>query len=160
MVIVLRNKLSSTLAYLLIDSYPHNIPTYLHPFFELLNSSDPSSSKTPNFHPILLAVRLLIEVAQEVHDNTVKSARTFSAQRLRTDGVIRDTIRSSGDERLAVDGLVRLVETSLGVMEGGGENRQKWLETGDLALKALAAWIRKLPNPLIRGLSADTTSMD
>jgi exportin-T len=128
----------------LIDSYPHNIPTYLHPFFELLNTSDPSSSKSPNFHPILLAVRLLIEVAQEVHDSVVKSARTFSPTRLKTDGVIRDSIRSSGDERLAVDGLIRLVETSLSVMESGGENRQKWLETGDLALKALSAWIRKL----------------
>lgn len=33
---------------------------------------------------------------------------------------------------------------SVGVIENGGEQRQKWLETGDLALKALSAWIRKL----------------
>lgn len=85
----------------------------------------------------------------------VKSARVFHPERLKKDGVIRDTIRSSGDERLAVDGLVRLVETSLSVMEGGGENRQKWLETGDLALKALSAWIRKLTYFWTSGPRAD-----
>lgn len=145
----MRNKLSSTLAYLLIDSYPSNIPTYLHPFFELLTPPDPSSSKTPNFHPILLAVRLLIEVAQEVHDSAIKSARDFSAARLARDGAVRDAIRSSGDERLALDGLVRLVEASLSVVEGGGnEQRQKWVDVADLALKALLSWIREFSLPV------------
>lgn len=142
--IVLRNKLSSTLAYLFIDSYPNNIPTFLHPFFELLSPQDPSSSKSPNFHPIFLAVRLLIEIAQEVHDSVIKSARLFTDGRHARDGFIRDSIRSSGDERLAVDGLIGLVETSLGVVERGGEGSAKWIETADLALKALGAWIRKL----------------
>jgi exportin-T len=151
---VLRNKLSSTLAYLFIDSYPNNIPTFLHPFFELLSPQDPQSSKSPNLHPILLAVRLLIEIAQEVHDSVIKSARSFTDGRHARDGFIRDSIRSSGDERLAVDGLVGLVETSLGVVEMGGDGSQKWVETADLALKALGAWIRKLP--LSIRIQADT----
>jgi len=141
--LVLRNKLSSTLAYLFIDVYPHNIPSFLHPFFQLLSPSDPSSSKGPNLHPVLLAIRLLLEIAQEVHDSTIKSARNFSNGRHARDGAIRDAIRSTGDERLAVEGLVGLVETALSVVEGGGQDRQKWIETADLALKALGAWIRK-----------------
>lgn len=151
---VLRNKLSSTLAYLFIDSYPNNIPTFLHPFFELLSPQDPQSSKSPNFHPILLAVRLLIEIAQEVHDSVIKSARSFTDGRHARDGFIRDSVRSSGDERLAVDGLVGLVETSLGVVERGGDGSQKWVETADLALKALGAWIRMLL--FLFGSTADT----
>jgi hypothetical protein len=42
-----------------------------------------------------------------------------------------------------VDGLVGLVETSLNVIEGGGEGTRSWIETADLALKALGAWIRE-----------------
>jgi exportin-T len=79
-----------------------------------------------------------------VHDSVIKSARSFTDGRHARDGFIRDSIRSSGDERLAVDGLVGLVETSLGVVERGGDGSQKWVETADLALKALGAWIRKL----------------
>jgi exportin-T len=59
--------------------------------------------------------------------------------------LIRDSIRSTGDERLAVDGLVNLVETALGVVESGSGDRAKWIETADLALKALGAWIREYP---------------
>jgi len=85
----------------------------------------------------------LLEIAQEVHDSTIKSARSFTDGRHARDGFIRDTIRSSGDERLAVDGLVGLVETSLNVIERGGEGTRSWIETADLALKALGAWIRE-----------------
>jgi exportin-T len=125
--------------------YPNNIPTFLHPFFELLSPSEPSSSKGPNLHPILLAVRLLLEIAQEIHDSTIKSARNYTVGRHARDGLIRDSIRSTGDERLAVDGLVNLVETALGVVESGSGDRAKWIETADLALKALGAWIREYP---------------
>jgi exportin-T len=51
---------------------------------------------------------------------------------------------------LAVDGLLRLIETSLGAIEGGWEGSRAWTETADMALKALGAWIRELIGSFMR----------
>lgn len=130
------------IALLFINVYPTPIPSFLHPFFELLQPPAASSS-TPNFDAPLLALRILNEIAQEIHDSTLRSARTFSGQRQNRDGVIRDAIRSTGDERLAIDGLMTLAESALGVLEQGASDKGKWLELADYSLKTLASWIRE-----------------
>ena len=106
--------------------------------------SDPSSSTgQTNFHPVLLTIRLLSEIALEVHDSTMKSARAYVKSRQDKDGQIRDAIRTSGDERLAVDGLLALSAKALDRLEGGSAERTKWEEVGSSALRTLAAWTRE-----------------
>jgi hypothetical protein len=145
---VLRNKLSYTAAHLFLNVYPNTMPTFLRPFFELLVI--PESSNTINFHPVLLTIHLLIEIAQEVHDSTMKSARQYSEARQARDGLIRDAIRTTGDERMAVDGLLALVERGLGVVERGGDPQgKKWTDVVDLAIKALASWTRESSGVLL-----------
>jgi exportin-T len=139
---VFRNKLAFTITHLFLGVYPSVIPSFLHPFLELLHAPDPSS---PNFDPPLLVVRILYEIAQEIHDTTMRTARVFSTARQHRDGVIRDAIRSTGDERIAVDGLLRLAETSLGVLER--ERSAKWLELAEAAMKTLASWTRECSTP-------------
>ncbi|WVR08059.1 hypothetical protein IAU60_005105 [Kwoniella sp. DSM 27419] len=140
----LRNKLAFTLAHLFLDVYPANIPTFLHPLFALLSPADPSSSTSVNLHPCLLTVRVLSEIAQEIHDTTLRTARPYSKDRQFRDGVVRDVIRSSGDERLAVDGMLALAEKGLTTLSNGGDS--KWAEAVEAALKTLATWTRDL-NP-------------
>jgi len=138
----LRNKLAFTVAHLFLNVYPDTIPTFLQPFLALLSPPDTSLSRQ-NFHPPSLATRLLSEIAQEIHDTTFRSARFWSETRQQRDGMIRDVIRSSGDERSAVDGMLGLAEKGLGVIEGGGNSeKQKWLEMVDLAMKTMATWTR------------------
>ena len=74
----------------------------------------------------------------------MRSARAWSQNRQEKDGLIRDAIRTSGDERLAVQGLLELGAKSLEVLEGGQGDRAKWEDVGCQALKTLAAWTRKL----------------
>ena len=138
---VYRNKLASTLAYLFLDVYPDSIPTFLHPFFDLLSPPDPSSS-TPNFHPVHLALRLLSEIAQEIHDPTIKSAREFTKERLYRDGMARDAIRTTGDEKKAVDGLMGLARVALDKVDKG--DKGKWLELADQSMRILGTWTRQL----------------
>ena len=125
---VLRNKLSFDLAHLFIDAYPSHIPSFLHPFFPLLQSDQPD--------PVYLVIHLFEEIALEIHDSTMRSARLFSQTRFLRDGNIRDSIRSSGDEALAVQGM-------LGVAQRAIDQGGKWLEVGELAIKTLATWTRK-----------------
>ncbi|WVF68493.1 hypothetical protein IAT40_003260 [Kwoniella sp. CBS 6097] len=134
----LRNKLAFTVTHLFLNVYPNTIPNFLHPLFALLTPSDPSSSRPTNLHPVLLTIRVLSEIAQEIHDTTLKSARAYSKDRQERDGVVRDVIRSSGDERLAVDGMLALAEKGVDTLEQGGD--AKWAEVTDSTLKTLATW--------------------
>jgi exportin-T len=124
----LRNKLAYDLAHLFIDSYPATIPSFLHPFFPLLGSD--------HHDPVYLVIHLLNEIALEIHDSTMRSARPFSQTRFLRDGNIRDSIRSSGDEASAVQGMLQVAQRAL---DQGG----KWLEVGDFAMKTLATWTRE-----------------
>ena len=124
----LRNKLSFDLAHLFIDAYPTHIPSFLHPFFPLLQSDHPD--------PVYLVIHLFNEIALEIHDSTIRSARPFSQTRFVRDGNIRDSIRQSGDEASAVQGM-------LGVAQRAIDQGGKWLDVGELAMKTLATWTRK-----------------
>lgn len=143
----MRNKFAFTLAHVFLATYPTPIPTYLHPFINYLSidtSSSSSASKTVNLNPPLLTIRLLSEIAQEVHDSTMKSARPFSQARQQRDGEIRDRIRTTGDERLAVEGMLGLIEKALEIVDRGGDGQlHKWVELVDLSLRAFAAWSRE-----------------
>nr|XP_019043552.1 exportin-T [Kwoniella bestiolae CBS 10118]OCF22482.1 exportin-T [Kwoniella bestiolae CBS 10118] len=131
----LRNKLAFTIAHLFLNAFPTTIPTFLRPLFSLLTV--PPAAPV-NFHPALLTLRVLTEIAQEVHDVTLRSARKFSKDRQQRDGEVRDVIRSSGDERIAVEGMLDLVEKGLDMLEQGGEG--KWLEVVETALKTMVTW--------------------
>ncbi|ORX37714.1 tRNA binding protein [Kockovaella imperatae] len=120
-----RNKLASTLAYLFLDTYPDVLPTFLHPFFDLLT---PSSNR----HPVHLAVHLLSDIALEIHDPTIKSAREFTKERSHRDGLVRDAIRTTGDENKAVEGLINLAKAAL--------EKPEWLDIADQAVRTLATW--------------------
>ncbi|KAL1411126.1 pre-tRNA nuclear export protein [Vanrija albida] len=128
----LRNKLAYTIAHLFLTTYPASIPTFLHPFLNLLVPSDSATSLNPS----LLVIHLLIEIALEIHDNIIKSARAWSNERQLRDGSIREVIRSSGDERMAVEGLLSLANKGVGLSKGNA----KWLEVTQAALKALGHW--------------------
>jgi exportin-T len=117
----LRNKLAFTLAHLFINVYPSPIPNFLHSYFDLFSSTKDAA---------LLGIHLLSEIAQEIHDSTMRSAREWDDKRQMRDGMIRDAIRTSGDETRAVSGLLRLAE-------GGGE-------LAELALRTLSTWTREL----------------
>ena len=127
---VLRNKLAFDLAHLFIDVYPSHIPSFLHPFFPLLQPTNPD-----NLDPVYLVIHLFNEIALEIHDSTIRSSRPFSQTRLQRDGHIRDSIRVTGDEALAVQGMLTVVQNAV---ERGG----KWTDVGELALKTLATWTR------------------
>ncbi|WRT69690.1 uncharacterized protein IL334_006680 [Kwoniella shivajii] len=134
----LRNKLAFTIAHLFLDVYPITIPSFLQPLFALFTPSDPSSSTPINLHPTLLTVRVLSEIAQEIHDTTIRSARPYSKNRQERDGVVRDVIRSSGDEQLAIDGMLGFIERGLNTLDQGGD--EKWLEAVEATLKTMATW--------------------
>lgn len=136
--IVLRNKLAFTLSQLFLRAFPSHIPTFLHPFFALLS---PPTSSPPNLHPQLLTIRLLLEIAQEIHDTTLKTARIMTKERQDRDGVVRDVIRSSGDDKTAVEGMLGIIEKGLEQINRGN-NSDKWAEAVDATLKTLSAWIR------------------
>lgn len=137
--LVLRNKLAFTISQLFLRAFPSHIPTFLHPFFALLS---PPTSSPPNLHPQLLAIRLLLEIAQEIHDTTLKTARIMTKERQERDGVVRDVIRSSGDDKTAVEGMLGIIEKGLEQINSGSSS-DKWAEAVDATLKTLSAWIRK-----------------
>lgn len=139
LVLVLRNKLAFTISQLFLRAFPLHIPTFLHPFFALLS---PPTSSPPNLHPQLLTIRLLLEIAQEIHDTTLKTARIMTKERQERDGVVRDVIRSSGDDKTAVQGMLGIIEKGLEQMNSGNSS-DKWAEAVDATLKTLSAWIRK-----------------
>lgn len=137
--LVLRNKLAFTISQLFLRAFPSHIPTFLHPFFALLS---PPTSSPPNLHPQFLTIRLLLEIAQEIHDTTLKTARIMTKERQERDGVVRDVIRSSGDDKTAVEGMLGIIEKGLEQINSG-TNSDKWAEAVDATLKTLSAWIRK-----------------
>lgn len=73
----------------------------------------------------------------------MRSARSWSEQRQIRDGLIRDYVRQSGDERVALESLLRLTEKGLVVLEAGGADQAKWLEVAELSMKTMAGWTRE-----------------
>nr|ODN95651.1 exportin-T [Cryptococcus depauperatus CBS 7855] len=133
----LRNKLAFTITQLFLQSYPSHIPTFLRPFLALLSS--PASSP-PDLRPQLLTIRFLLEIAQEIHDTTLKTARVMTKERQDRDGVIRDAVRSNGDDKMAVEAMSCVLEKGLEEV-GRGQSPEKWGEAVESTLKTFGAWI-------------------
>jgi exportin-T len=98
---------------------------------------------------VYLTIRLLTEIALEIHDATMKSARTFSPTRQEKDGETRDKIRKMGDEKLAVSGLLGLAQKGLEVIESGQGDTARWTDVACQALRTLASWTREWRLPLL-----------
>jgi exportin-T len=89
--------------------------------------------------PTIITLRMLCEIAAEVHDPLLKSARKWTAERNSRDGQIRDSLRIRGEVKIILDGLVKLVEQ--GIRSNGGTGLQ---EVIDWSLNTLATWAREL----------------
>jgi hypothetical protein len=88
--------------------------------------------------PTVLTLRMLSEIAAEVHDPLFKSARAWTAERNNRDGLIRDSLRLRGEVKTIMDGLVGLVESGLKT-----EGEQPVMrEIVEWSLNALATWTR------------------
>ena len=81
---------------------------------------------------------MLCEIAAEVHDPLLKSARIWTAERNSRDGQIRDSLRTRGEVKIILDGLVKLVEQGIGSNGGSGVQ-----EVIDWSLNTLATWARE-----------------
>jgi len=88
--------------------------------------------------PTIITLRMLCEIAAEVHDPLLKSARKWTAERNSRDGQIRDSLRIRGEVKIILDGLVKLVEQ--GIRSNGGTGIQ---EVVDWSLNTLATWARE-----------------
>lgn len=73
----------------------------------------------------------------------MKSARDYSSSRQAKDGTIRDRIRTTGDEKLAVSGLLGLAAKGLDALEAGQGDASKWKGIVCQALQTVAYWTRK-----------------
>jgi exportin-T len=132
---VFRNKLAFTIAHLFIHTYETLQPEFLKSFVSLL------ASPTPPFHAALLSIRLIYEIAGEIHDATLRSARAWSDERFKRDGAIRDMIRTRGDGVAVIGALFGVVRQGVDRVEAG--ERGKWAELVELAIAAIAAWTRE-----------------
>ncbi|KAJ9110463.1 hypothetical protein QFC19_001589 [Naganishia cerealis] len=75
------------------------------------------------------------ELGIAFHDPLLKSARSFGGDRNRRDGMVRDSLRATGDTKAVIEGALGLVERGMNV------TGQPMLEEAvEWALKTLAAW--------------------
>lgn len=99
------------------------------------------ASPSPPFHAPLLSIRLIYEIAGEIHDATLRSARAWSEDRFKRDGAIRDMIRTRGDGVAVINALFAIVRQGVERVEAG--ERGKWVELVEWTIIAIAAWTRK-----------------
>lgn len=130
----IRNKFCYTLTLCFLRLYPTPVPDFLNPFLAFLKLPLPSGS-SPSFEPIIITLRMLCEIAAEVHDPLLRTARNWSAERNYRDGQIRDSVRVRGEVKTIVDVLVDMVEKAL---ESGTQGPPQ--EVIDLALNVLVTW--------------------
>ncbi len=88
--------------------------------------------------PTILTLHVLCEIAAEVHDPLLKSARAHSEERRVRDGAVRDHLRSNGDTKRVMEALEGLVERG---MDNVGQ--PVWSEAVEWALRATCSWARK-----------------
>lgn len=133
----MRNKFCYTLTLVFLRLYPTPSSDFLKPFLSFLNI--PASSSTANnLHTTLLTLHLLCEIASEVHDPLLRSARSFAGDRNKRDGLVRDSLRATGDTKAVIEGTLALVERGMNV------TGQPMLEEAvEWSLKTLAAWARE-----------------
>ncbi|KAJ9119660.1 hypothetical protein QFC22_003370 [Naganishia vaughanmartiniae] len=130
----LRNKFCYTLTLVFLRVYPSPSSDFLKPFLSFLNVPQ-SSAQANQLQTTLLTLHLLCEIASEVHDPLLKSARSFAGDRNRRDGMVRDSLRATGDTKAVIEGALGLVE------RGMNATGQPMLEEAvEWALRTLGAW--------------------
>lgn len=135
---VIRNKFCYTLALCFLRLYPTPVPDFLTPFLSFLDIPT-SSTLDQNTQPTIITLRLLCEIAAEVHDPLLRSARRWTEERNARDGQVRDTLRIRGEVKVIMEGLVRLVE--LGLKSEGVPAMQEIMEWSLNTLATWAPWV-------------------
>ncbi|KAG8712895.1 pre-tRNA nuclear export protein [Ceratobasidium sp. 395] len=145
----IRNKFSHTLALLFLCTYPDQWPTFFTSISPLLHASPGASTPTLNPHVTTFFLRLLLEISGEIHDQTLKSARSFAASRHARDGRVRDAVRTK--DAVGVNSAVlSVLEEVFGRLEairaGGpvgpdGLGAQQLTELVELAVRAFASYV-------------------
>ncbi|CAE6461768.1 unnamed protein product [Rhizoctonia solani] len=145
----IRNKFSHTLALLFLCTYPEQWPTFFTSISPLLHASPGTSSPTLNPHVTTFFLRLLLEISGEIHDQTIKSARTFVASRHTRDTNIRDAIRAKDAVGVNAE-VLRILEevvTMLEALRAGGApiseslGQTQLVELVELAIRAFASYV-------------------
>ncbi|KAJ1307606.1 hypothetical protein OPQ81_001701 [Rhizoctonia solani] len=145
----IRNKFSHTLALLFLCTYPDQWPTFFTSISPLLHASSGSPSLTLNPHVTTFFLRLLLEISGEIHDQTIKSARTFVASRHARDTNIRDAIRARDAVGVNAE-VIRILEeavTMLEALRAGGTpvseslGQTQLVELVELAIRAFASYV-------------------
>lgn len=149
--IVIRNKFSHTLALLFLCTYPDQWPTFFTSISPLLHASPGSSTPTLNPHVTTFFLRLLLEISGEIHDQTIKSARTFVASRHARDTNVRDAIRAKDAVGVNAE-VIRILEevtTMLEAVRAGSApvseslGQTQLVELVELSIKAFASYVRE-----------------
>jgi exportin-T len=156
---VIRNKFSHTLALLFLCTYPEQWPTFFTSISPLLHASPGTSTPTLNPHVTTFFLRLLLEISGEIHDQTIKAARSFAASRHARDGRVRDAVREK--DAVGVNGTVlgvldEVVGRLEGVRAGGppgpdGLGEQQLAELVELAVRAFSSYVRECYSVVLSG---------
>jgi exportin-T len=90
----------------------------------------------------LLLFHLVIEISGEVADQLIKSARTFTDERHRRDGIVRDAVR----ERDAVtinQAVITIVSSNVERMRTGasGKDLEEAVDIVDWGIRAFSSYV-------------------
>lgn len=149
--LVIRNKFSHTLALLFLCTYPEQWPTFFTSISPLLHTSPGATAPTLNPHVTTFFLRLLLEISGEIHDQTIKSARTFAASRHARDASVRDAVRekdANGVNATVVGAIVEVTGRLEAIRAGGatasdGLGETQLVELVELAIKAFTSYVRE-----------------
>lgn len=132
-------------------TYPEQWPTFFTSISPLLHASPGATTPALNPHVTTFFLRLLLEISGEIHDQTIKSARTFAASRHARDGRVRDAVRekdASGVNATVVSVVEEVVARLESIRAGGalasdGLGQTQLVELVELAIKAFASYVRE-----------------
>jgi exportin-T len=132
-------------------TYPEQWPTFFTSISPLLHASPGSATPTLNPHVTTFFLRLLLEISGEIHDQTIKSARSFVLSRHSRDTNIRDAIRTK--DAVGVNSeVIRILEevtTMLEAVRVGGApissslGQTQLVDLIELAIRAFASYVRE-----------------
>ncbi|KZO89899.1 ARM repeat-containing protein [Calocera viscosa TUFC12733] len=146
----LRNKFSHTLALLFTRSYPDLWPTFITDLISAMRTIPGTGGRqgtSLNLNLCILMLRVLNEVSDEIADQTVRGARSFSIGRQHRETRLKHSVREN-DASNVVTALVTVMTEGLDRLEGfaGGENeeREKLQELVTLAIQTFASYVHWL----------------
>ncbi|KAF8638342.1 hypothetical protein AX17_002362 [Amanita inopinata Kibby_2008] len=96
----LRNKFSHTLTLFFLSTYIEQWPSFFTDLFAFIRPTETSTDACFNRHVSLLFFHIILEISGEVADQTIKSARHFTAERHARDSRVRDAVRERDAARI------------------------------------------------------------